>query len=102
MPYLADQPSYPTSYLLDLGACSRKTFCPPRNCLIDVVPDPPSGVFYDPDGGGTRLESLGVHEHWNNAVDRQYSRNLGMDVGVELVVPQIRDLNDPVFVAPGE
>ena len=32
-----------------------------------------------------RLASLGVHEHWNNAVDKQYSRNLGLAEGIELV-----------------
>lgn len=47
--------------------------------------DPPSGAFYDPNGTGTRLASLGVHEHWNNAVDKQYSRNLGTGEGIELV-----------------
>ena len=26
-----------------------------------------------------------MHEHWNNAVDRQYSRNLGLTNGIELV-----------------
>jgi hypothetical protein len=45
---------------------------------------PPSGTFYDPDKDGTAMESLGVHEHWNNAVDKQYSRNLGTDSGIEL------------------
>jgi hypothetical protein len=28
-----------------------------------------------------------VHEHWNNAIDKKYSRNLGADRGIELVVP---------------
>jgi hypothetical protein len=48
---------------------------------------PPSGTFYDPDHSTntTRLASLGVHEHWNNAADRQYSRNLGKGQGIELV-----------------
>ena len=45
--------------------------------------NPPSGVVYKPDG--VRLESLGVHEHWNNATDKQYSRNLGTGNGIELV-----------------
>jgi hypothetical protein len=27
-----------------------------------------------------------VHEHWNNATDKQYSRNLGKREGIELVV----------------
>lgn len=48
--------------------------------------DPQSGTFYDPNHSGdvVRLESLGVHEHWNNSVDRQYSRNLGTGDGIEL------------------
>ena len=50
-----------------------------------MADDPPSGAFYDPDGDGTRLESLGVHEHWNNAQEKQYSRNLGTGEGIELV-----------------
>jgi hypothetical protein len=45
--------------------------------------NPPSGTVYQPDG--VRLESLGVHEHWNNAKDKQYSRNLGTGQGIELV-----------------
>jgi Domain of unknown function (DUF362) len=45
---------------------------------------PPSGTDYQPDG--VRLASLGVHEHWNNAKDKQYSRNLSADgKGIELV-----------------
>jgi hypothetical protein len=47
--------------------------------------NPPSGTFYAPNGDGIRLQSLGVHEHWNNAVDKQYSRNLGTGNGIELV-----------------
>jgi hypothetical protein len=32
-----------------------------------------------------RLASLGVHEHWNNAEEKKYSRNLGTGQGIELV-----------------
>jgi hypothetical protein len=46
---------------------------------------PPSGTFYDPGRTGTRLASLGVHEHWNNSTNKQYSRNLGTGDGIELV-----------------
>jgi hypothetical protein len=46
---------------------------------------PPSGTRYDPEGNGTPLASLGVHEHWNNPEKRQYSRNLGTGQGIELV-----------------
>jgi hypothetical protein len=40
---------------------------------------PPSGIFYDPDHPEPvkRLASLGIHEHWNNAEDKEYSGNLG-------------------------
>jgi len=46
---------------------------------------PPSSSFYDPEADGTNLSSLGVHEHWNNATNKQYSRNLGTGDGIELV-----------------
>ena len=46
---------------------------------------PPSGIKYDPEGDGTQLKSLGVHEHWNNPTDKQYSRNLKKGEGIELV-----------------
>jgi uncharacterized protein (DUF362 family) len=46
---------------------------------------PPSGTRYDPEGDGTILDSLGVHEHWNNPTDKKYSRNLGTGNGIELV-----------------
>jgi hypothetical protein len=47
--------------------------------------NPPSGTYYAPSGDSVRLQSLGVHEHWNNATDRQYSRDLGTGNGIELV-----------------
>jgi len=59
----------------------------PDNYLHEMAlaNNPPSGWFYDPEGDGSRLASLGVHEHWNNDVDRQYTRNLGTGDGIELV-----------------
>jgi hypothetical protein len=52
-----------------------------------LADNPPSGTFYDPNHptASVRLASLGVHEHWNNAQDRQYSRNLGKAEGIELL-----------------
>ena len=47
---------------------------------------PPSGTAYDPEDDGTPLESMGVHEHWDNPKDRKYSRNLGTGEGIELIV----------------
>lgn len=52
---------------------------------VAMADDPISGVVYDPDGDGVALQSLGVHEHWNNPRDKQYSRNLGKNEGIELV-----------------
>lgn len=47
--------------------------------------NPPSGTTYIQ--GGKKVKSLGVHEHWNNDNDRQYSRNLDpkKGKGIELV-----------------
>ena len=47
--------------------------------------NPPSGTYYAPNGDSVRLQSLGVHEHWDNSTDRQYSRNLKTGNGIELV-----------------
>ena len=45
----------------------------------------PDGIMYDPNNDGTYIASLGVHEHWDNAVDKKYSRNLGTGTGIELI-----------------
>jgi len=50
-----------------------------------LADNPPSGTFYDPERDGTRLKSLGVMEHWNNAAEKKYSRNLGKNYGIELL-----------------
>lgn len=49
-----------------------------------LVENAPSGTVYT-DGNGNKVENLGVHEHWNNFIDKQYSRNLGKDEGIELI-----------------
>jgi hypothetical protein len=46
----------------------------------------PSGTVYDPSQGHKPGASLGVHEHWNNASERKYSRNLGKREGIELAL----------------
>lgn len=45
----------------------------------------PEGITYDPDSTGSPLGSLGVHEHWNNPDDMEYTRNLETGDGIELV-----------------
>ncbi|MGB9603773.1 MAG: DUF362 domain-containing protein [Verrucomicrobiia bacterium] len=67
---------------------------PARNNGVDdylheaaLANDPPSKTFYDPnhESPTQRLASLGVHEHWNNPVEKKYSRNLNEAAGIELV-----------------
>ncbi|MEJ2616288.1 MAG: T9SS type A sorting domain-containing protein, partial [Ignavibacteriaceae bacterium] len=59
----------------------------PDNYLHEAAQadNPPSGTVYDPENDGIPLKSLGVHEHWTNSTDNQYSRNLGTGDGIELV-----------------
>jgi ligand-binding sensor domain-containing protein len=45
----------------------------------------PKGIIYDPDNSGKPISSLGVHEHWSNPVNKQYSQNLGKPYGIELI-----------------
>lgn len=49
-----------------------------------MISNAPSGINYS-DGNGHNVENLGVHEHWNNSVEKLYSRNLGKDEGIELI-----------------
>jgi hypothetical protein len=67
--------------------------------------NPPSGTVYCPDSAGSRLTSLGVHEHWDNATDRKYSRNLGSaGTGIELVSGQPSSVSSTLALkasAPG-
>jgi len=57
----------------------------------------PAGITYDPEDDGTPLpNSMGVHEHWNNATEKKYSRNLGLNTGIELV----STYNPPTGVDP--
>ncbi|MCB9205721.1 MAG: DUF362 domain-containing protein [Ignavibacteriales bacterium] len=48
----------------------------------------PADFKYDPEKDGTSIGSLGVCEHWNNPIDKQYSRNLNTGNGIELLFPQ--------------
>ena len=49
-----------------------------------LVSDAPSGTAYT-DSQGHTVSNLGVHEHWNNSAQKQYSRNLGGSEGIELI-----------------
>ncbi len=62
----------------------------------------PEGILYDPENDGTVIESLGTHEHWNDPLKKQYSRNLGMDYGIELFAPGIVNNVPKVVKSPGD
>jgi hypothetical protein len=83
--------------------CDGNVIGNPDNYLHEaaLANSPPSGVFYDPEGDGTRLASLGVHEHWNNANDKKYSRNLGTGNGIELVTRLWTNPTGPVLNLTG-
>lgn len=49
-----------------------------------LVSAAPSGTAYT-DSQGHTVKNLGVHEHWNNSTQRQYSRNLGKSEGIEFI-----------------
>jgi hypothetical protein len=53
--------------------------------------NPPSGTVYDPERDGSRLTSLGTTEHWNNSMDKQYSRNLNTGKGIELIYSRVKN-----------
>ena len=55
--------------------------------------DPPSGTFYDPEADGTRLASLGIHEHFNNVNQKLYSKNMGTGNGIELARAPFKPTN---------
>ena len=55
-----------------------------------LVASAPSGAVYL-DGDGNVVGNLGVHEHWNNSTDKQYSRDLGHDEGIELIKMKEKD-----------
>lgn len=79
-PSITDVTGYPENYLHEMARADN----------------PPSGTVYDPEADGTPLASLGVHEHWNNPVDKMYSRNLGTGDGIELVVPSFATADGPI------
>jgi hypothetical protein len=64
----------------------------------------PKGIIYDPDNSGKAIPSLGIHEHWNNPVNKQYSRNLGRSYGIELIsIPEkITGPNAPAMAAQSD
>lgn len=51
------------------------SFCDEYLQEAAMIPNPPSKTNYDPERDGNTLSSpLGLFEHWNNPVDRQYKK----------------------------
>ncbi|WP_322173565.1 DUF362 domain-containing protein [Acutalibacter caecimuris] len=48
-----------------------------------MVGNAPSGTAYT-DSQGHSATNLGTHEHWNNSIEKKYSRNQGKSEGIEL------------------
>jgi hypothetical protein len=54
-----------------------------------LADNPPSKTKYDPQRDHSEITSLGTMEHWNNASEKKYSRNLSNGKGIELVQTSI-------------
>jgi hypothetical protein len=74
-------------FLRNEPTCAQNVRGTPDNYLHEAAQAdrPPSKTAYDPEDDGTRLRSLGVHEHWKDAASKQYSRNLETGKGIELI-----------------
>jgi hypothetical protein len=70
-------------------AFKDRPFFPAVDDYLHQGADPanwPVGITYDPEGDGTPITSLGVHEHWNNSTAKQYSRDLFTNgTGIDLI-----------------
>ncbi len=65
-----------------------RPFFPAVDDYLHQAADPsnwPEDISYDPEDDGTSIGSLGVHEHWNNPTDKQYTKDLGTGNGIELI-----------------
>ncbi len=75
---------YPSSYENVVDVIQMEGVCDYLEQAADSA-NWPEGIQYDPEEDGTILASLGAHEHWNNPIDKEYSRNLGTGNGIELI-----------------
>jgi hypothetical protein len=56
----------------------------------------PAGIKYDPNNTGVHVYSLGVHEHWDNATDKKYTRNLNPTTGTGIELIETEQTNTSV------
>jgi hypothetical protein len=64
----------------------------------------PENIVYDPNNNGILIASLGVHEHWNDSLNKKYTRNLGTGDGIELIkvhniTTGINDILKPLYIS---
>lgn len=62
----------------------------------------PKGLKYDPDKDGILIASLGVHEHWNDSLRKQYTRNMGTGSGIELFRAHEAHIGTGTELVPGK
>lgn len=112
--FVSQDPVAIESVLLDLFQLDDDTAQYPKMPYVEdylieaaLANNPPSGTFYDPNHATAteRLSSLGTFEHWNDSINRQYSRNLCTGNGIELVFidgvsSRIRTSGHPGSVTP--
>jgi hypothetical protein len=75
---------YPSSYENVVDVIQMEGVCDYLRQAADSA-NWPEGIQYDPENDGTILTSLGAHEHWNNPIDKEYSRDLKTGDGIELI-----------------
>jgi hypothetical protein len=56
----------------------------------------PAGIKYDPNNTGVHVYSLGVHEHWDNATDKKYTRNQNPLTGTGIELKEIEQTSTGV------
>jgi len=82
---------------VDKAATEKYPYMVGADDYLKQAADPanwPSGIVYDPENDGTPIGSLGVYEHWNNPQNKQYSRNLGQNSGIELLTYMSQNKTD--------
>ena len=75
---------YPSSYENVVDVIQMEGVCDYLRQAADSA-NWPEGIQYDPENDGIILASLGAHEHWNNPIDKEYSRDLKTGDGIELI-----------------
>ena len=76
-----------TEYHLNNPDCSYPWISGANDYLLQAA-DPsywPEDIIYDPEDNGIPLESMGVYERWNNSIDKQYAKELGLGLGIDFV-----------------